>query len=140
MAFDFKEPKMRKNRLSKLQKRLLTAAGILSLFLGLLGIILPLLPTTPFLLLSAACFLRGSNRLHRWLMHHPALGEYIRNFQEYKAIPLQTKIIAIALLWVTIAFTAFFVVKAVWLRILLIGIAVGVSAHILHFKTLPKKD
>jgi uncharacterized membrane protein YbaN (DUF454 family) len=70
-------------------------------------------------------------------MHHKLFGEYIRNFREHRAIPLKTKIIAITLLWATILISIFFIVESVYLRLLLGAIAVAVTAHILHFNTLP---
>jgi len=123
-------------KLSGFVKKLLTAAGIISLLLGVIGIVVPLLPTTPFLLLSAACFVRGSDRLYQWLMEHKLFGRYIRNFREHKAIPLKTKILAVSLLWVTILYSILFVVNSVYVRILLATLAIAVTFHILHFKTL----
>ncbi len=123
----------------KLKKLALVIAGVISLALAVAGILLPLLPTTPFLLLSAACFVRSSDRLYEWLINHKWFGEIIRDYRIHKAIPLGTKIFSVSVLWATILYSAFFVVTAVWLRIFLIAIAVGVSAHILHFKT-KKKD
>ena len=78
-------------------KILLTALGLLSLGLGVLGIFLPVLPTTPLLLLAAALFLRGNRNLYDWLLNHPELGPYIRNFMEHKAIPLRVKVISVSL-------------------------------------------
>jgi uncharacterized membrane protein YbaN (DUF454 family) len=121
-----------------MKKSLFIAAGFLSLALGLAGIVLPILPTTPFLLLSAACFFRGSERMYNWLMNHKLLGEHIRNFREHQAIPRATKISSIVLLWVTILFSIFFVVDKLALRLLLGAIAAGVTLHILHYKTLKK--
>jgi uncharacterized membrane protein YbaN (DUF454 family) len=121
-----------------LKKKFFIIIGFLSLGLGLVGILLPILPTTPFLLLSAACFCRGSERLYNWLINHKVLGEYIRNFREYKAIPLSAKISSVTLLWATMLYSIFFVVDSLALRLLLGGIAVGVTVHILHYKTLEK--
>jgi len=117
-------------------KKFLVVLGFLSLAIGIFGIVIPLLPTTPFLLLSAACFLKGSDRMYRWLMNHKLFGEYIRNFREKKAIPLRTKIIAVSLLWITILFSVLFIAESIYLRLLLIAIAIAVTVHILHFKTL----
>jgi uncharacterized membrane protein YbaN (DUF454 family) len=108
------------------------------LFLGIVGIVGPLFPTTPFLLLSAACFVRGSNRLYQWLMHHKIFGTYIRNYREHKAVPLKTKIFAISLLWLTILYSIIYIVDSIYLKILLLLIAIGVTVHILHFNTLDK--
>jgi uncharacterized membrane protein YbaN (DUF454 family) len=74
-------------------------AGVLAVVLGVLGIFLPLLPTTPFLLLASWCFARGSTRLHRWLLSHPWFGDYLRNFEAGRGIPLRAKIVATVLLW-----------------------------------------
>jgi len=126
--------------LSTFVKKLLVVIGFASLFLGIIGIAVPLLPTTPFLLLSAACFLRGSDRLYQWLMNNRLFGSYIRNYQEHKAIPLKAKILAISLLWITILYSIIFILESVYIRILLVVIAVAVTLHILHFKTLDKKQ
>ena len=74
-------------------------AGVLALVLGIVGIFLPLLPTTPFLLLASWCFARGSDRLHRWLLSHRVFGEYLRNFEAGRGIPLKAKIVATVMLW-----------------------------------------
>jgi uncharacterized membrane protein YbaN (DUF454 family) len=107
--------------------------------LGVIGVFVPLLPTTPFLLLAAACFARSSERLYAWLIHHKWFGDYIRHYREHHAIPLQAKIVTLALLWGAIGYTALEVVTAWWARALLGVIAVGVSIHILHLKTLTRE-
>ncbi|MDD4921550.1 MAG: YbaN family protein [Bacteroidales bacterium] len=117
-------------------KYLYSFLGSLSLILGIVGIFVPVLPTTPFLLLSAALYFKGSKKLYNWLMGHPRLGPYISNFRIYKAIPLKAKICSISLLWLTILFSAIFVVSVFWVKVLLIGVAVAVTIHILSFKTL----
>ena len=121
---------------TKTQKILLFSAGVISVILGIIGIVLPLLPTTPFLLLAAGCFFKSSEKWYNWLMNHKYLGPYIRNYREHKAIPLTTKIATIALLWITISASAIFAVSLLWVRVLLGIIAIGVTIHILHFKTL----
>ena len=70
------------------------AAGVTSLVLGIIGIALPLLPTTPFLILAAYCFARGSTRLHQWLVNHPRLGPPIRDWETYRAISKRGKQLA----------------------------------------------
>ena len=89
-------------------KTLYIALGTLSLALGILGIFLPLLPTTPFLLLTAALYFKSSPRLYNWLLNQKHLGPYIRNFRENKAIPLRAKIISISLMWITMLYCVFF--------------------------------
>ncbi|UCE75537.1 MAG: YbaN family protein [Methanomassiliicoccales archaeon] len=121
---------------SKLTRALWTAAGTVFLCLGIIGIVLPLLPTTPFLLLAAACYLRGSKKMHDWLLNQKWFGKYIRNYQEGRGIPLKVKILAISFLWITITFSALFVIDFLWGKILLFIIAVAVSIHIIRIKTL----
>jgi Uncharacterized protein conserved in bacteria len=117
-------------------KTLYVILGCLSLGLGVLGIFLPLLPTTPFLLLAAALFARSSQRLHSWLLSHPVLGEYIRAFLEDRSIPLRVKILSLCLLWASILSSVIWLADGkFWLQILLPGIAVGVSWHIFSYPT-----
>jgi len=81
-------------------------AGVLAVALGILGIFLPLLPTTPFLLLASACFARGSVRLHRWLLGHRVFGKYLANFEAGHGIPLKGKIVATVMLWGSMAWSS----------------------------------
>jgi uncharacterized membrane protein YbaN (DUF454 family) len=117
-------------------KYILAFLGSLSLALGILGIFLPVLPTTPFLLLAAALYVRSSERLYNWLMQHRHLGPYIKNFRENKAIPLRVKVVSVSLVWVTLLYCALFVAWVWWMRLLFIAIATCVTVHILHYKTL----
>ena len=117
-------------------KWILTLLGLISLGLGILGIFLPILPTTPMLLLAAALFLRGNRGLYDWLLNHPELGPYIRNFMEYKAIPLKIKILSVSLVWITLVNCAVFVVEHWAARLFFILLAAAISAHILSYKTL----
>jgi uncharacterized membrane protein YbaN (DUF454 family) len=84
---------------------LLVALGTVCVLLGVAGIVLPVLPTTPFLLLASACFLRSSERLHRWLTGNRYLGSYLRDFQRGGGIPLRGKAIAIGLIWFSMLVT-----------------------------------
>ncbi len=122
-----------------MKKILLLTIGTLSMALGIAGIFLPLLPTTPFLLLAAACFCRSSERLYRWLIGHRILGTYIRSYREYRAVSLRAKVFAIVLLWSTIGFSAIWVVPVLIGKVLLIGIAMGVTIHLLSMRTLTKE-
>ena len=111
--------------------------GAVSLALGVVGIFLPLLPTTPFLLLAAAAWLKASPRLYQWLITHPVLGEYIRNFREHKAIPLRIKIYSVSLVWLTIGYCILAVVEQWWwAQTLLALLAIAITWHILSYKTL----
>jgi uncharacterized membrane protein YbaN (DUF454 family) len=115
---------------------LLTAVGMLAMALGIIGIFVPLLPTTPFLLLAAACFVRSSDRSYRWLINHPWFGSYIHNYREHRAIPLRTKFTAIGVLWGTIGLTALRIAPPWWLSALLVSVAGAVTIHLLSLRTL----
>lgn len=119
-------------------KRLFTVIGTLSLCLGILGVFVPLLPTTPLLLLAAACYARGSDRLHGWLINHRWFGAYIRDYRAGNGIPLRAKVTAIPLIWATIGMTASYAVSQAWLRILLVIIAAGITVYLLSIPTLKK--
>ena len=113
----------------------LIVAGCVALGLGILGIPLPVLPTTPFLLLSAWCFARSSERLHRWLLTNRLFGRYIRDYTEHRGIPRRVKIYTLVLLWATISLSAFLAVHLWWIRLLLFAVAAGVTVHVLRIKT-----
>ena len=114
---------------------LLIVIGCISVVLAILGVFLPLLPTTPFLLLASACFVRSSDRLHRWLRHHPIFGEYLRNFEDNRALPLRAKVVSLLLLWPSMMYSIY-LVKPLLLKGMLLAIAVGVTIMILRMKTL----
>ncbi|MEL7561569.1 YbaN family protein [Dehalogenimonas sp. 4OHTPN] len=114
---------------------ILIGIGTLALSLGVLGVFLPLLPTTPFLLLAAACYTRSSPRFYHWLIHHHWLGEYIRNYREHRAIKLRAKVSAIVILWLAI-FISMMAVDVTWIRLLLVVIAAGVTVHLLTLRTI----
>lgn len=120
---------------SKLARALLVAAGTLSVGLGVLGIFLPLLPTTPFLLLAAFCYTRSSPRLLEWLLGNRWFGEYIRNYREGRGIPMREKVFTLSLLWITIAATTILALDTWPLRLLLLAIATSVTIHVARVKT-----
>lgn len=120
-------------------KRVLIIIGLLSVVLGVAGIFLPLLPTTPLLLLAAWCFVRSSPRLYEWLLNHPRLGEYIRNFRENRAIPLRVKIVSVTMVWLTIGFCIIKVVSEWWwAQVALFLLASAITWHILSYATLKR--
>lgn len=120
-------------------KIFLIIIGALSLALAVAGIFLPLLPTTPFLLLAAAAWLKASPSLYTWLINHRLFGEYIRNFREERAIPLRVKIVSVSLVWLTIGYCIISVVAQWWwAQLLLFALAVGITWHLLSFKTLKR--
>lgn len=120
------------------RKTLLIIAGTVSAGLGIIGIFLPVLPTTPFLLLAAACYLRSSTRLYRWLLNNRVFGLYIKNYLEGKGMLLYMKLFTIVLLWLSIGLTVWLGTESLALRIFLACVAVGVTLHIVFIKTLKK--
>jgi hypothetical protein len=119
----------------RLLRWLLISAGTFFVGLGILGIFLPLLPTTPFLLLATACYARSSKRFYNWLLNNKMFGDYIKNYRKEKKIPLKAKILSISLLWITILFSVVFATNILYVRIILISIAVGVTIHIRSLRT-----
>ncbi len=118
-----------------LRKRLWILSGFVCVALALVGIFVPVLPTTPFLLLAAFFFARSSERFYIWLVTNRWFGDYIRNYREGRGIPLREKVLAITALWLTIGASAVFAVPAWWMRLILLGIGLGVTAHLLKVKT-----
>jgi uncharacterized membrane protein YbaN (DUF454 family) len=120
-------------------KILFNIAGTLALILAVLGLFLPLLPTTPFLLLASACYIRGSERMHRWLTGHRILGPYLIGIQTGRGIPMRAKVITLVFLWATLAFSAWHV-PLPWVRLLLLIPGIGVTVYLLRMKTLRASD
>jgi uncharacterized membrane protein YbaN (DUF454 family) len=112
----------------------LQGVGWLSVALGVIGIFLPILPTTPFLLLAAACFARSSPRFYNWLVNHPKLGPWIRDFLEGRGIPLKGKVYAISTMWISIGFSCY-LVPLIWARVFMVTCALLVTVYILRQKT-----
>ena len=125
-----------KKVIDRLFRGALVFAGTCFTGLGILGVFLPLLPATPFFLLAVACYARSSKRFYYWLLNNRLFGSYIKNYHEGRGIALKVKIVTVALLWGTTTYSAFFVVDALYWRIILLVIAVGVTIHILKTRTL----
>jgi uncharacterized membrane protein YbaN (DUF454 family) len=110
-------------------------AGTFFLALGLIGIPLPVLPTTPFLLLAAACYLRGSERMYRWMHTNRWFGDYLSDYRAGKGVPKKTKVYSIATLWAVIGISMYGLRENILVVAFLTVVALGVSAHILLIKT-----
>lgn len=121
------------------QKIILSACGLLALFMGLLGAVLPLLPSTPFLLLAALCFYHGSTRLHNWIESLPWVGKQLALWREQRAVTVAVKRVALVYLWVVITASSIFYLTDTIHRLLLLALAIGVTLHLLRLKTLPEK-
>lgn len=122
-------------------RRLLILAGTISLALGILGIFLPILPTTPFLLLAAACYARASVTFYNWLMNNRFFGKYIRDWRIHKAIPLRAKIVAISLIIITMGSSIWFAIPLLPVKILVGLIGLAVIIYLLRMPTrTPEMD
>lgn len=124
---------------SDLLRWLLIVCGWLAIAGGIVGIFLPLMPTVPLLLLAAACFARSSERFHTWLVEHDHLGPLIRDYLKNGAIPVRAKRMAIGMIWISFPASAFLFVQALWLRVLLIAIAAGVTLYLLKLPSMPEE-
>jgi hypothetical protein len=113
----------------------LVVCGTVALVLGIVGAFVPVWPTTPFLLLAAACYARSSERLYGWLLDHRVFGSDIRDYRERRGMQRRAKVVALALLWLVIGLSIL-AVDPIWLRLLLAAIATAVTAHILRLRTL----
>ncbi len=126
--------------LKKPVKILLITLGTFLIGISIVGIFIPVLPTTPLLLLAAALYAKSSRRFYNWLINNRILGRYIKDYREGKGIPLKVKIITISILWITIGYSAIFAIDILWVRILLVLIAVGVTIHIASMKPKVKDN
>jgi uncharacterized membrane protein YbaN (DUF454 family) len=116
----------------------LIIAGTFFVVLGIIGIILPILPTTPFLIVAAACYAKGSKRFYNWLVNNRLLGRYIKNYLENKGISMRAKIISISFLWATIIFSITLIIQILLIRIILIIVAIIITYHIISINTIEK--
>ncbi len=120
----------------RIYKSFLIAAGWIFVALGVIGIIVPLMPTTIFFIIAAACFARSSEKFYNWLINHPRFGKFIRDYREQRGMQLKSKIIAVSIMLITIGSSAIFFTEKMFVRILLAVIAVGVSSYIISLKTI----
>jgi len=130
--------KVKAKKNNHLKKLFYIILGSLSTALAFLGIFLPLLPTTPFLLLAAFFYLRSSEKLYNWLLNHKIFGRYLKNYLKNRSIPVRIKIAVVIILWITILSTILFFLDEFIIRLLLVLIAILVSIHILSLKSAPR--
>lgn len=130
------EQKTQKNTFMKWA---LMTLGWISVVLGVTGIFLPLLPTTPFLLLAAACFVRSSPSFYQWLIAHPKLGSYILPYLNGTGIPKRAKLITICLIWLSMGLSAWLVVPIIWGKLVLLLIGLCVTLYIYRLPTLKQE-
>ncbi len=126
--------------MKKISKPILIAAGWIFVSLGIIGIFVPLMPSTIFFIIAAWCFARSSQRFYDWLINHPRFGKTVKDYYEKRAMPLKSKVYAIVLLVGTISLSAIFFTQKTSVRIILFIIAVSVSAYIISLRTLKKAE
>ncbi|MCZ7613567.1 MAG: YbaN family protein [Ignavibacteriaceae bacterium] len=122
--------KIQVKTLSSAMKYFYLVSGFLLVTIGVIGIFLPVLPTTIFLILASACFIKSSPQANEWLRNHKVLGMYIKNYQDGTGLTIKSKIINISLLWLMISVSAFLFTELWYIRLLLFLIAVGVTIHL----------
>ena len=110
--------------------------GFLFLCLGAVGVVLPVMPTTPFVILAALCFSAGNKKFHERLCRNRVFGPYIENYRNKQGISITLKVCSIALLWTGLA-VSMVAMRTVWGFVLLGAVGVGVTIHILTIKTAP---
>ena len=120
----------------KLKRRLFVIAGTICVGIGVVGIIVPMLPTTPFLLLAAICYMRGSQRLYNAFLCNRFIGSYVKNYLEGRGMSLKTKIWTLSLLWAAIVCTAVLATNSLIIRSILAFVLIGVTIHIILIKTV----
>lgn len=121
--------------MDKTRRIIYSILGTLFLVLGAIGIFIPLLPTTPFWLLTAWFYIRSSEKLYNRAMQNRYFGACVRGFMVDKAIPLKTKILIVTVMWLSSILTSLLLVQNIWVVILLFLISVGVTWHVLSFPT-----
>ena len=117
------------------RKALFIVLGTIFVVIGVIGAFVPLLPTTPFLLLASACYARGSDRLHSWLMNHRFMGPYLRNIKEQRAMPMAAKVTTVTVLWISIAFSII-AIERLSVRAILVLTAICTTTYVLRMRTL----
>lgn len=122
---------------SRWMRGVFLVAGTLCVGLGLVGLFLPLLPTTPFLLLAAACYARGSRRFYDWLLANRTFGPLINEWRRHRSIPYRTKLSAIALMSLTLGISIVFFVPVLWVKLLLAAVGVGLAIWMYR---MPSRD
>lgn len=116
-------------------KTILVILGFISLGVGIAGIFLPILPTTPFLLLTVFCFSRGSERFHNWFIETKVYKKYVLNYQKKKAMTIKEKLVLLLSVFVMLAISFYLAPAYWWLRLILISVMVG---HIIYFGFIVK--
>jgi hypothetical protein len=118
---------------------ILILVGHVCVLVGLIGAFVPLLPTTPFLLLAAACYLRSSERYYRWLAENRLFGPVIRDYERKRAVSVRTKVIALTLLWASLLYSIHRTDKRA-VEWVIVSMGLLLSVMILRLRTLREDD
>jgi uncharacterized membrane protein YbaN (DUF454 family) len=129
------EQKIKSAELPAVYRYAYLISGFLLVGIGVLGIFLPILPTTIFLILASACFMKSSPKANEWLKNNRFLGAYLRNYQDKTGLSVTAKVLNISVLWLSISLSAYFLTDELYIRLLLLAIAIGVTIHLLMIKT-----
>jgi uncharacterized membrane protein YbaN (DUF454 family) len=127
-----------RNAFPSLVKAGLIFLGSVSVVIGVIGIFVPGLPTTAFLLIAAACYVRSSERLYHWLLDHRVLGKFIRDYQLHRAMPLRSKVVALVSMWTMMGLSVVFFIQSNAIRCVVVACGLIGTAVILRVKTLKK--
>ncbi len=122
-------------KLSGIYRIVYLILGFLLVAIGIIGIFLPILPTTIFLILASACFVKSSPQANEWLRSNKFLGPYLKNYQDNTGLSIKIKILTISFLWISISLSAFYLTNEFYIKIILLAIAIGVSIHLIMVRT-----
>ena len=122
----------------KMMRGVYIVVGTIALVIGAIGLFLPVIPTTPLVILAAACYYRGSDRLHNWILSSGWFGETVKNYQEGRGLTRHTKVKAISMMWAMIFISAWFFVSNLFVRVAIICVAIGVTVYLVRLPTLEK--
>ncbi|NCC31027.1 MAG: DUF454 domain-containing protein [Chloroflexia bacterium] len=126
-------------RTNPLVRWLLLGFGTLALGVGALGVMLPGIPTTPFVLIAAACYIRSSARLYRWLIGNRVFGPIIVTWQTERGLTMRTKLITLALVWIMLGGAALFLVESLVMQLVLLGLAATKTVVLARIRTVPAR-
>ncbi|KLV04309.1 YbaN family protein [Photobacterium ganghwense] len=118
------------------KRTILLVCGWICVVLGMIGAFLPLLPTTPFLLLASACFMRGSPRLNHWLLSHPQFGPVLENWHRHRSVSPRVKRRANIMMVLSFAFSIYWV-PLIWHKVMLL---VMLAILLFWFNRLPVRE
>lgn len=122
-------------KLNPVTRVILITVGTISLGIGILGIILPVIPTTPFILITVACYMRSSERLYAWLINHPRFSPHIQRFNRERSMTLRAKLSILVLAWVMLMAAAIFLVESRFMQVFLVALAVTKTVVFIRIKT-----